>query len=251
MIAVAVRLLLVCIVLLPCPATAKTQYKNVLPAAADAAVVAFNTPHRVSYDPAAAPRNQLLLFLPGTGGRNIGAPRPFSQTAAELGYHVVELSYPNAVSATVCWRDSTPDCFENFRREIIEGRDTSPLIAVSRSDSIELRLEKLLQALAVKEPKAGWGQFLDAAGNVHWSKVALAGQSQGGGHAALIAREHTVARVLLFGAPKDYDQKRHKPAAWYRTGRTPTERFLPSLILWTSRHAVLRSNLRSFVPWAW
>lgn len=211
--------------LLPSSAPARTRNKTILPTTTDAAIADFNTPHRIYFDPAAPTRNELLLFLPGTGGRNVGSPRPFSVTAAELGYHVIELAYPNSVSATVCWRDASPDCFENFRREIIEGRDSSPLIAVPRADSIENRLEKLLHTLAAQEPGVGWGQYLDPAGSVNWAKIALAGQSQGGGHAALIAREHTVARVLLFGAPKDYDPKRHKPAAWYRPARTPPERF--------------------------
>ena len=206
-------------------AIAEVQYHAVLPAATDAGIKESFTPHRVYFDPASARRNQLLVFLPGTAGRNDGSPRAFSVTAAELGYHVIDLSYPNSISATICWRQSDPACFENFRREIIEGLDTSPLIGVGRPDSIENRLEKVLRMLNVREPERGWGQFLDPAGGVAWEKVALAGQSQGGGHAALIARDHRVARVLLFGAPKDYNPNLHKPAPWYRPGRTPEERF--------------------------
>jgi pimeloyl-ACP methyl ester carboxylesterase len=218
-------LALTVVALSPWPAIAEVQYRAVSPAATDAAIHESYAPHRVSFDPAALRRNQLLIFLPGTGGRNDGSPRAFSTTAAELGYHVIDLAYPNSISATVCWRHSDPDCFEKFRWEIIEGRDTSPLIVVGRADSIENRLEKLLQMLNVREPERGWGQFLDPAGGVAWAKVALAGQSQGGGHAALIARDHRVARVLLFGAPKDYNPKLGKPAPWYRPGSTPVERF--------------------------
>lgn len=218
-------LALAVVAMLPWPAIAEVQHHAVQPAATDAAISESYTPHRVYFDPAAPRRNELLVFLPGTGGRNDGSPRAFSTTAAELGYHVIDLAYPNSISATVCWRHSDPACFENFRREIIEGRDTSPLIAVGRADSIENRLGKLLQMLNVREPERGWGQFLDPAGGVAWAKVALAGQSQGGGHAALIAQEHRVARVLLFGAPKDYNPKLRKPAPWYRPGRTPEERF--------------------------
>jgi len=209
----------------PWSAIAEVQYHAVLPAATDAAIHQSYTPHRVYFDPAAPRRNQMLVFLPGTAGRNDGSPRAFSKTAAELGYHVIDLSYPNSISATICWRQSDPACFENFRREIIEGRDTSPLISVGRPDSIENRLGKLLQMLNGREPERRWGQFLDPAGGVAWEKVALAGQSQGGGHAALIARDHSVARVLLFGAPKDYNPNLRKPAPWYRPGSTPAERF--------------------------
>jgi hypothetical protein len=211
---------------LPWTAPAKVQVTGVSPAATDSALSASTAPHRVYFDPAATRRNQLLLFLPGTGGVNNGPPRPFSVTAAELGYHVIELAYPNDVSATVCWRDSDPSCFENFRREIIEGRDTSPLISVGHAEGIENRLEKLLKMLSARQPDRGWGQFLDPAGGVAWQRVALAGQSQGGGHAALMAGDHEVAKVLFFGAPKDYDPKGRHPAPWYRQGRTPADRFM-------------------------
>ena len=209
----------------PWSAIAEVQYHAVLPVATDAGIHQSYTAHRAYFDPAAARRNQLLVFLPGTAGRNDGSPRAFSKTAAELGYHVIDLSYPNSTSATICWRQSDPACFENFRREIIEGRDFSPLISVDRADSIENRLEKLLQMLNGREPETRWGQFLDSTGRLTWEKVALAGQSQGGGHAALIARDHSVARVLLFGAPKDYNPNLRKPAPWYRPGSTPVERF--------------------------
>ena len=225
MVCAAVWLAVALVAVSPWSAIAEVQYHAVSPVATDAAIKESYAPHRVYFDPAAPRRNELLVFLPGTGGRNDGSPRAFSITAAELGYHVIDLSYPNSISATVCWRQSDPGCFENFRSEIIEGRDTSPLIAVGRADSIENRLEKLLQRLNGREPERGWGQFLDPAGGVAWGKVALAGQSQGGGHAALIAREHRVARVLLFGAPKDYNPKLRKPAPWYRPGRTPEDRF--------------------------
>jgi len=216
---------LVIAAILPWPAIAEVQYRTALPATTDAAIIWSDAPHRVYFDQAARHRNQLLVFLPGTGGRNVGPPREFSMTAAELGYHVIDLAYPNAISATVCWRDSDSACFENFRLEIIDGRDISPLIAIGRADSIENRLEKLLRLLDAQEPGKGWRRFLASAGGVAWENVALAGQSQGGGHAALIARDHKLARVLMFSAPKDYNPQLHKPASWYRQGRTPVQRF--------------------------
>ena len=39
-----------------------------------------------------------------------------------------------------------------------------------------------------------------------------------------MARDRKVARVLLFGAPKDYDPKGRRPAPWYGPSRTPAER---------------------------
>ena len=54
----------------------------------------------------------------------------------------------------------------------------------------------------------------------------MAGQSQGGGHAALIGIKHPVARVICFGAPKDYSKQLDAPAAWYgEASATPKNRF--------------------------
>lgn len=42
----------------------------------------------------------------------------------------------------------------------------------------------------------------------------MAGQSQGGGHAAMIAIKHRVARVICTGSPKDYNLRLNASAAW-------------------------------------
>ncbi|NLT71308.1 MAG: hypothetical protein GXX91_11525, partial [Verrucomicrobiaceae bacterium] len=71
-----------------------------------------------------------------------------------------------------------------------------------------------------------WGRFLNEDGSLRWASLAVAGQSQGGGHAALIGIKHEVARVLCFGAPKDYNIKLGVPAAWYELpSATPKDRF--------------------------
>src|SRR5262249_44458502 len=70
---------------------------STLPSATDPRIKTFNEPH-MSWLPVGPPRHQLLLFLPGTGGK----PRsqfPFANTAAELGYHVTFLMYPDALAA--------------------------------------------------------------------------------------------------------------------------------------------------------
>jgi hypothetical protein len=61
-----------------------------VPSYTDPHISSFNNPH-FSWLPAAVSCNQLLLFLPGTNG--VPRPRfPFLETAAALGYHVIELS---------------------------------------------------------------------------------------------------------------------------------------------------------------
>src|SRR3954466_13197701 len=50
--------------------------------------------------------------------------------------------------------------------------------------------------------------------------------SQGGGHAALLAMQHEVARVLMFGSPKDFNVHFNQPARWFSgPNATPLDRY--------------------------
>ena len=59
------------------------------------------------------------------------------------------------------------------------------------------RIVKLLAHLEANHPGEGWGTFLEGAAP-RWESIAVAGHSQGGGHAANIGRLHGVARVIMF-----------------------------------------------------
>jgi hypothetical protein len=214
------------------------------PSATDPAIKDFDDPHWVYVQreialgrdaQLPADRHVLLLWIPGTKPPTAPVPEPghvlrgashaFCLLAASLGYHVIALSYPNSLSASSCNNDVEPEAFEKFRMAIIAGGE-SKHITVRRTDSIENRLIKLLQALTRLRPREEWGQFLNGDGSIKWDAVAVAGQSQGGGHAALIGLHHRVARVLCFGAPKDYSIALQAPAAWYaQPSATPKELF--------------------------
>lgn len=179
---------------------------------------------------AAADRQTLLLWIPGTqppgtSGEGPGGAGHFCELAARLGYHAIVLKYPNDKSATVCRRDPDPHEFERFRRALIFGGESKHL-TVSRHDSIESRLVHLLQYLVRTDAAGDWSRFLTADGAPQWEAIAVAGQSQGGGHAALIALHHRVARVICTGSPKDYSLAHDAPAAWLSLpSATPKERF--------------------------
>lgn len=192
-------------------------------AATDAAITLVPGEHGVWLNREVPPRGELLLFFTGTGGR--GGPAEFLRTAADLGYHVIVPLYVNDIAAAVCRDDEDPAAFENFRREIIEGRDLSPRLAVDRANSLENRVVQLVRWLAANRTGEGWVQFLDERGELRWRQVVLAGHSQGGGHALLMAQDREVARVVMTGAPKDYSQAAKRPAAWYRPGLTPARRW--------------------------
>jgi pimeloyl-ACP methyl ester carboxylesterase len=195
----------------------------VLPSDTDSAIRNFNVPHFV-YSPVGPPRNQLFVFLPGTG-RNPPIAARFTTEATNLGYHVVQIAYDHGVGAKHARDDADPDAFARFRWAIIEGGSSPYLSApISRAESIENRVIKLLTYLDAHQSGQGWGQFLKA-GGMNWDKMVLGGHSQGGGHAALMATRYRVARVICTGAPKDYSRSLNAPAKWYANRVTLPQRF--------------------------
>lgn len=221
------------------PTTSGLEVIKVLPSQTDPAIKEFDLPHFIYVDHDAlgtahpgrpTGRHELLLWIPGTQppggkGEGPGGAGKFCELAAHLGYHVILLKYPNTESASVCRRDEDPDAFEKFRDTIIAG-GTSRHIKVSRANSIENRLIKLLLHLQRTRSAEGWDQFMAAGETIKWEALAVAGQSQGGGHAALIGLKHRVARVICTGAPKDYSLARGRPAAWLeKKSATPKSSF--------------------------
>jgi len=198
----------------------------VRPSATDPRIATFDQPHVCWIPRGAAARHELLLFLPGTGGR----PRDhfaIAETAAGLGYHVVFLMYPDNLAAQIkCGNSADPNAHMKFRLAILRGGQLGKHRAISAFDSIENRVLKLLDHLSRTRPSEGWREFLTERGGIRWSKIAVGGQSQGGGHACVIAKEHEVARVLCFGSPKDYSFHYRRPARGFDgTGATPTDRY--------------------------
>ncbi len=208
-------------------AAAQAQQSNptaTVPSYTDPRISSFNNPH-YSWLPTDRPCGQLLVFLQGT----FGVPRPhfpFLETAATLGYHVIELAYPDDVAAQqACIKSPDPDAYIKFRLEIIQGGNLSDLIHVDPADSIENRLQQLLRYLVVHQANCGWNQFLDSYGKIDWGKICVSGQSQGGGHAYIIAKYHAVARVIMTGSPKDFSHYFRAPARGFDSStRTPLDR---------------------------
>jgi pimeloyl-ACP methyl ester carboxylesterase len=159
-------------------------------------------------------RSQLLVFLPGTGGKASGTEK-FNKLAANEGFHVVCLQYPDNFSISHYHESADPDAFAKARENIISGAAPIGKLHVNQPNSIENRLVKLLKYLSADSPSEHWGQFLSEKESVDWENLILAGSSQGGGHAAFMAMKHKVAGVLTFGAPKDFNVHFNQPAKWY------------------------------------
>ncbi len=122
-------------------------------------------------------------------------------------------------------RSPDPDAFLKGRENLIYGTAPIPPLEVDKANSIENRLVKALIYLNKTYPKEGWGAYLNG-DEPAWSKLVLSGLSQGGGHACLMGIQHPVARVLMFGAPKDYSLRFNQPAKWLSLPpETPITRF--------------------------
>jgi hypothetical protein len=180
----------------------------------------------------------LWVFLPSTRAN----PQQFqliAREAAHLGYHVISLMYPNR-DAVVDICNPLPDleeregCYENIRLQTLDGIARSHFTNVNPPNSIDNRLTKLLMYLAANFPEEGWKHFLND-GAPRWSRIAVAGHSQGGGNAAMIGKLHRVARVVMLSSPVDgcvapplRQCVRGNPdqaARWVAIGATPANRY--------------------------
>ncbi|MFP4148553.1 MAG: BPSS1187 family protein [Nitriliruptoraceae bacterium] len=162
------------------------------------------------------PQDRLVVFFPGTGGQP-EQYTTFLTTAGELGLHAIGLGYDNleSINFQVCPGEGMgSECHERARREILYGEESgwSPP-DVTPADSALTRLRRLLEHLDDVHPDEGWGTYLDPAApdGIAWDHVTVSGHSQGGGHAAYVASQVVVDRVVLFSATE--------PAAW--TGDDP------------------------------
>ena len=195
----------------------------VAPQATDPQIDRALDDHYAWLDTSAPINEQLFVYLPGTDGVPANA-QLWQQLAARLGYHVIGLNYPNSVGiAAACTDDPDPNaCSYSARFEIVYGNDSgvdSPIVDVSRPNSIYNRLTKVLHYLAAHYPEEGWSEFLTD-GKPRWDRIALSGISQGGGEAAMIAKFHIVARVVMASSVPD-----RAAAGWESTHVTPSERY--------------------------
>lgn len=197
----------------------------IAPKATDSMITTAFEDHYAVVNTSAAPEGDLFVFMPGSRGKPADTRLIFQQ-AATLGFRAIGLMYPNAFPLYSLCSAANPDpnCHEKVRREIVTGVDASELIAVSRADSIESRLRKLLQHLAATYPTEGWDAWL-VAGEPNWRRIRLAGWSQGGGHAAFIGKSRELAGVIGFSSPQDWDLRLNRPAPWIGApGATPASR---------------------------
>ncbi len=198
------------------------EYKivRVKPSATNVTIHTWDTAHAVYYD-AKIKNNKILLWLAGTNGTALNVPVEFFNTALNQGYKIIALSYITVPAVSQLCKDEVLDanaeCAADFRRKRIYGDNNFSLISDEPQDAIIPRFVNLLQWLAKNDSSCNWSQYLNEEGvRPIWNKVAIAGQSQGGGMAAFIGQQESLARVISFSGGWDYsNSKEKKIAGWY------------------------------------
>lgn len=193
----------------------QTVVRKIKPSDTDPLITTFNTDsHYVYINTTAVAKNILVVHLPGSYGEPKRATL-FGTLAADLGFHSIGLMYPNIPTVgSICTNSSDAYCYENVRREIVEGVDYSPNISIGSNECILGRVKKLLIYLNTNYPTENWGQYLDSNNDLIFNKIIFSGHSQGGGHAALIGKYHPIKRAVCFSSPKDYSDYFNSPPLW-------------------------------------
>ena len=197
---------------------------EVAPNLTDPAINIALDPH-LAWLPTPGHRNGRLFLFLASSRVPPSVSQIFLQEAAQLGYHVIGLAYPNTPGlASFCPVSTNPDaCYNDVRLQIVTGSPATSFVTVNYANSIDNRLQKLLLHLDGTYPEEGWSQFLDDEGAIKWKKIAVGGHSQGAGHSAMIAKLRLVDRVVLLSGITD--GVGGVAAQWVTLGETPSDRY--------------------------
>lgn len=167
-------------------------------------------------------QGRLVVFL---AGATSPPDRTMAEYLASLGFHVLAPHYANAYGIpTICpVIGPDPDCHRLGRQEAFEGADLSPFISISRGNSVEERVARMLTFLATDMPEGDWGRFLDG-DQPAWERITISGTSHGASTSGLIGMIRKTERVVMLSGPSD--NIGGQPAAWTRrVPLTPVDRF--------------------------
>lgn len=207
----------------PPPTGFPSSEREILPSATSAQISSnFSAHYAVNPSSAVTQRGGLFVMLPGTGA----IPRFYRQilrVGAARGHHTIGLTYPKDTAVGTLCAGAAADCSDQVRREIVTGSDSSALVTVNGANSINGRLTALIAHLHQQFPTEGWGQFL-VGGSPDWSRITVAGHSQGSGHAAYMGKLVLLDRVVMFSGPSDIAGATVAP--WLSaSGSTPSARY--------------------------
>lgn len=193
---------------------------EIFPSELDRETQVVGGPHILRTPETSLLEETLLITFGGTQSRPQDF-RAFAELAQSKGYFVLSLDYFNRQITTVCRRHPDPECFDRFRAENNSGEDVSPHIDVNKENSIMYRLRQVLAEARRRDPR--WGIFWKDQ-DIDWSKVVVAGHSQGSGHAAYLSKKYSLKGVILFAGPQDSHEG--DIASWVKQpGATESRRY--------------------------
>ena len=140
---------------------------------------------------------KLVVLLHGAGGSNPGGMKEMGRVLTSYGFHVVIPAFASDYGVGNCG-DDKGDC----RLEALEGVDHTDVIEVSRANSIEGRVVKLLEHAQTENPKGDWDFFLDGA-NPKWEETIVSGSSHGASSSFLISKHRMIHRAVALSGPLD------------------------------------------------
>jgi hypothetical protein len=174
-----------------------------------------------AFDTRVAPRGYLVVYLHGAGAPTTCGSVAHEDYLAFRGFHVIGPCYSSNYGVGNCGND-----IGGCRLEAFDGVDRSSVIAITRSDSIEERIIRMLRRLQTLNPQGGWEYYL-VNGQPRWDHIIISGISHGASTAGLIAKVRPVARAVMLSGPLDSNQ------AWLTMSSiTPVDR------LWGFTHSV-------------
>jgi predicted esterase len=197
----------------------------IFPTDADPQIKRFTANSLALFKNAVAKNANLLVFFPPTGGTPAGG-WPFIEAGAKAGYRVIDLEYNNTDSVPqICGPNPDPACSDRFRQKRVFGDDVTKDIDDLPAESVVNRLTKLLEYLDAHHHEEGWGRYR-VKGQPNWSRIAVAGHSQGAGMAAFIAKKEEVARVIVLSGAVDRVEATKVWAPWVTSpSATPLDRW--------------------------
>ncbi|HEY0883002.1 MAG TPA: hypothetical protein VGD87_15785 [Archangium sp.] len=167
------------------------------------------------------PKGLLVVYLHGAGAPTTCGSVAHADFLAARGFHVIGPCYVSNYGVGNCGAD-----IGGCRLEAFDGVDRSTVISISRSDSIEGRVVKMLERLQTLNPKGDWRYFV-VNGQPRWDRIIISGISHGASSAGVIAKVRPVVRAVMLSGPLDTGQ------AWLSASSvTPADR------LWGFTHSV-------------
>ncbi|WP_158534912.1 BPSS1187 family protein [Mucilaginibacter hurinus] len=202
-------------------------YHSATPKQTDAAITTksvVNDPLQTAYLPqsAAARKDKLFIMIPGTAT----TPDQYDKickVAAYNGYYALAIAYDNrntleSYQGNSPSQNTIPDILEEF----LTGQDASTKVTITKSNSFENRIVKMVRYLDTKYPTENWRRFLSTPTTPNWEKFIVSGHSQGSDHATYMAKTKKLYRVGFFGGPGNFQLSDGSyPAGASFQGKTP------------------------------